>query len=93
MLVLMAGAYLLFTARSTQLPIARNAKFVAAPATFCFQGDTLPATETFFAFFSESSDVPASRTFFRKPLAAPAHSRPTVISEDGSPSYRRTEEE
>ena len=65
---------------------------VAGRWTYLYRAvDSSGATIDF--FLSKSRDVPAARTFFRKPLAAPGHSRPRVISVDGSPSYRNVIEE
>ena len=50
-----------------------------------------PSTIDF--FLSETRDVFAARTFFRKALAAPGHPRPRVINVDGNPSYPRVVDE
>jgi IS6 family transposase len=47
--------------------------------------DSTGATIDF--FLSETRDVYAARTFFRKALAAPSHPRPRVIDVDGNPFY------
>ncbi len=39
------------------------------------------------SFLSQSRDVSAAQTFFRKALAAQNHPRPRVINVDGNPSY------
>jgi transposase, IS6 family len=47
--------------------------------------DSTGATIAF--FLSQSRDVSAAQTFFRKALAAPNHPRPRVINVNGNPSY------
>jgi transposase-like protein len=47
--------------------------------------DSTGATIDF--FLSETRDLSAALTFFRKALAAPGHPRPRVINVDGNPSY------
>src|SRR4051794_21798381 len=47
--------------------------------------DSTGATIDF--FLSETRDVFAAGSFFRKALAAPGHPRPRVINVDGNPSY------
>jgi transposase, IS6 family len=53
--------------------------------------DSTGATIDF--FLSETRDVFAARTFFRKALAAPGHPRPRVINVDGNRSYARVVDE
>jgi len=47
--------------------------------------DSTGATIDF--FLSETRGLSATRTFFRKALAAPGHPRPRLINVDGNPSY------
>ena len=59
---------------------------VAGRWTYLYRAvDSTGATIDF--FLSETRDVSAARTFFRKALAAPGHPRPRVINVDGNPSY------
>jgi IS6 family transposase len=59
---------------------------VAGRWTYLYRAvDSTGATIDF--FLSETRDLPAARTFFRKALAAPGHCRPRVINVDGNPSY------
>ena len=60
---------------------------VAGRWTYSYRAvDSTGATIDF--FLSQSRDVSAAQTFFRKALAAPNHPRPRVINVDG---IRRTE--
>jgi transposase, IS6 family len=59
---------------------------VAGRWTYLYRAvDSTGATIDF--FLSETRDVFAAQTFFRKALAAPNHPRPRVINVDGNPSY------
>ncbi len=59
---------------------------VAGRWTYLYRAvDSTGATIDF--FLSQSRDVSAAQTFFRKGLAAPNHPRPRVINVDGNPSY------
>ena len=59
---------------------------VAGRWTYLYRAvDSTGATIDF--FLSQTRDLSAALTFFRKALAAPGHPRPRVINVDGNPSY------
>ena len=65
---------------------------VAGRWTYLYRAvDSTGATIDF--FLSETRDLSAALTFFRKALAAPGHPRPRVINVDGNPSYPTVIEE
>jgi transposase-like protein len=65
---------------------------VAGRWTYLYRAvDSTGATIDF--FLSETRDLSAALTFFRKALAAPGHPRPRVINVDGNRSYPTVIEE
>ena len=59
---------------------------VAGRWTYLYRAvDSTGATVDF--LLSETRDLTAARSFFRKALASPGHPRPRVITVDGNPSY------